>query len=149
MIFYGRKAKSDKNDILFSEIVRMPGKCVRCGKTSSLTCAHIMKRRYYSTRFEFRNAICLCLGCHSWFDTHMITDLLFSPKKRVLDAADESYTFLVEKLGYTWDELTILYAKSKQHFTGYAYKKDQIYIGLKELRGEMMETVAVRKSSEY
>jgi len=69
----------------------------------------------------------------------MITDLLFSPKKRVLDAADESYTFLVKKLGYAWDELTILYAKSKQHFTGYAYKKDQIYIGLKELRGEMME----------
>ena len=138
MIFYGRKAKSDKNDILFSEIVRMGGRCVRCGKSSSLTCAHIMKRRHYATRFDLKNAICLCLSCHSWFDTHMITDLLFNPKKRVLDEKDESYTFLVKKCGYTWNDLTMLYAKSKTPYSGYPMLKDQINSELKQERAMLL-----------
>jgi len=140
-MFYGRKAKSYPNDKLYSEIIRMPGYCFRCGKTSNLTCAHIMKRRHYHTRFLLKpkpNAIPLCTNCHSWFDTHMIMAVLLDPKKRVFNHTEESFTFLVEKCGYSWGELLTLLAKSKETFTNYKGKKDQINIQLKEARAEIL-----------
>ena len=36
-------------------------------------------------------------------------DLIFDPEKRVFTWKDESYTFLVEKCGYTWRDLQKLY----------------------------------------
>lgn len=58
------KRKADK---LFSEKVRSLGYCLWCNRRPpvvQLQCAHIMSRRFLSTRWDFNNAMCLCAGCH-------------------------------------------------------------------------------------
>ena len=58
-----------KLDKMFSEIVRKGGECERCGKTdkTKLQCAHIYSRRHKNIRWDFKNALCLCAGCHMFF----------------------------------------------------------------------------------
>lgn len=59
-----------------------------------------------------RNAIPLCADCHhGWFDKRKMMDLIWNPLLRVFTAEQESFTFLVEKCGYTWGGLEILYRK--------------------------------------
>lgn len=55
-------------DQLFSIAVRALGYCERCGVTDYplLQCAHIISRRYLTTRWNRDNAMCLCRGCHLW-----------------------------------------------------------------------------------
>lgn len=67
----GKKTK-DKElaDELFAKLVRSAGKCRKCGKTYNLQCAHVISRGYMGTRYDFKNAICLCSGCHVWFTHH-------------------------------------------------------------------------------
>lgn len=54
---------------MFSKLVRAKGFCHRCLKTEGLQCAHVFSRRYLTVRWDFRNAFCLCQGCHVFF-TH-------------------------------------------------------------------------------
>jgi 5-methylcytosine-specific restriction endonuclease McrA len=57
-----KKAKADK---LFSLFVRdRDGKCVFCGTTVRLQCAHIFSRRNMRLRHDPQNAITLCFKCH-------------------------------------------------------------------------------------
>ena len=58
------KAEADRRFSLF--IRQRDGKCLRCGKTEGLQCAHICSRRYLSVRWFEWNARALCLGCHKW-----------------------------------------------------------------------------------
>lgn len=126
--------KIDINDKLFSQYKRQNQTlCQRCMKKLSLQCCHIFSRKYYSTRFYPDNAIVLCYSCHKWFDTHKITALLFDESKRVLDKEDESFTFLVNYCGYTWEKLEFLYKKSQEPFRGYRVKKKDITDKLKKM----------------
>lgn len=65
-----RKSKSKiayrkRADHLFSEYIRKrDGKCLRCGKTDTLQCAHIIGRRNHHLRYDPQNAITLCYACH-------------------------------------------------------------------------------------
>ena len=68
----GRKKSGPlvKCDTLFGQIVRSTGVCAgRCeGKPSGvLQCAHGFSRRYRATRWDERNAWCLCQGCHLYW----------------------------------------------------------------------------------
>ena len=67
----GKRYKSvDAADALFSKIVRArSGACVNCGSVERLQCAHGFSRRYRNARWDYRNAFCLCAGCHMFF-TH-------------------------------------------------------------------------------
>ena len=56
-----------KSDVLFSQHVRLVGKCEKCGTSQTLQCAHWISRRYAWTRTDPRNAFCLCAGCHRYF----------------------------------------------------------------------------------
>lgn len=52
-------------DKLFSELVRMNGRCLICGtRDGRLECAHGFSRRYLAIRWDRRNAFCLCARCH-------------------------------------------------------------------------------------
>lgn len=51
-------------DQLVSQIVRLKGKCERCGKTEGLQCAHVISRSNHTLRFDLMNVLCLCSGCH-------------------------------------------------------------------------------------
>lgn len=65
-----RSIAKRKADDIFSQIVRSHGYCEKCGKGSDVAqmqCAHIVSRRFSNTRTDFRNAFCLCAGCHRYF----------------------------------------------------------------------------------
>ena len=51
-------------DALCGALVRSRGACERCGKTTGLQWAHIVKRNYAHTRTDETNAWCLCGTCH-------------------------------------------------------------------------------------
>jgi len=44
-------------------------RCVRCGDSFGLQCAHKVSRRYLATRWSPANAVALCVKCHMW-QTH-------------------------------------------------------------------------------
>lgn len=68
-----RSTQRNKCDRLFSLLVRARDKvCCKCGTSQHLQCAHIFSRGYMNTRWDFRNAIALCSGCHKWFTHHPI-----------------------------------------------------------------------------
>ncbi len=67
-----RSSQRAAADCAFSLYIRKrDGMCRACGYEvpSELQCAHIWSRRYYATRFDERNAVALCRGCHIMF-TH-------------------------------------------------------------------------------
>ncbi len=58
----------DKATKLHSQIVRARGRCENCGVSNdTLQCAHIVSRRYATTRTDLDNAFCLCARCHMFF----------------------------------------------------------------------------------
>lgn len=62
-----QKGDKAKADVLFSKIIRSTGRCLRCGSTENLQCAHIISRKYSATRTDLRNAYCLCAKDHFYF----------------------------------------------------------------------------------
>ncbi len=76
----GLKAKATK---LHSQVVRLRGRCERCGSVSNLQCAHLIGRRYNATRTDERNAWCLCATCHF----------------RLTDHPDEHMAFVADTIG--------------------------------------------------
>lgn len=69
---YRRKGSASyykkKADDLVAMIVKVKGKCDKCGRGSGvqLQCAHIVGRNNHSLRFDLKNVLCLCAGCHRW-----------------------------------------------------------------------------------
>ena len=57
------KAKADK---LWSEIIRSIGFCEICGKNQNLNAHHVVGRINYALRWDLKNGICLCAGCHTF-----------------------------------------------------------------------------------
>lgn len=62
-----KKNYRDQADELFSKAIRGIGYCEECGSLENLQCAHVVSRSYGSIRTDFRNAVCLCRGCHMFF----------------------------------------------------------------------------------
>lgn len=68
------QAIQKKADTLFSKIVRArDGACRRCGKQETLQCHHLISRTYRKVRFDERNGVAVCVGCHL-FLTHRPLD---------------------------------------------------------------------------
>lgn len=61
-----RKTLTNKLDAICSLIIRAKGYCSWCKKAdySKLQCAHIYSRTYKSVRWDLKNMVCLCAGCH-------------------------------------------------------------------------------------
>jgi hypothetical protein len=57
----------DKADELFRNAIKTNKKCLNCGTTRNPTCAHIIPRGFNLTRCDTRNAITLCVDCHTHF----------------------------------------------------------------------------------
>jgi len=62
-----RKTIKRNLDKLFSAKIRSKGYCEKCGKTTTLQCAHIYSRSYLRLRWVAENAFCSCSGCHFWW----------------------------------------------------------------------------------
>lgn len=64
-----KRANTTKQcDTLFGKFVRSRGRCEIEGCTSAdLQCAHGFSRRYRATRWDDRNAFCLCRGHHLYY----------------------------------------------------------------------------------
>lgn len=61
-----RSTLRNKADRLFSQLIRAPGFCARCGAADGLQCSHFISRRYANVRWNPLNAECLCLRCHKF-----------------------------------------------------------------------------------
>jgi 5-methylcytosine-specific restriction endonuclease McrA len=60
-----KKQLNKKADALFSKKVCKKGICEMCGqKKFRLQCAHVVTRTLLSLRWDFKNALALCAGCH-------------------------------------------------------------------------------------
>lgn len=60
----------DKADTLMSLAVRRIGYCERCGALDRLQHHHVVEKgRSNFLRYDFKNALCLCSGCHKWWHT--------------------------------------------------------------------------------
>lgn len=61
-----KSSMTNKLDKLCSLIVRSHGQCVWCLMTDyeKLQCAHIFSRTYRNTRWDLKNLLPLCQGCH-------------------------------------------------------------------------------------
>lgn len=59
-----------KLDAEVSRITRLQGYCVSCWNKdySKLQCCHIFSRTYRNTRWDLKNLLCMCAGCH--FEAH-------------------------------------------------------------------------------
>ena len=53
-----------KLDKAWSLVIRSKGKCEVCGSDSHLNPHHIEGRRNLRLRWDLRNGVCLCSGCH-------------------------------------------------------------------------------------
>lgn len=64
------KTLRNKADRLWSMMIRQrDGHCRRCSRTAPeviLQAAHVISRRYKAIRWDERNGIALCIGCHHW-----------------------------------------------------------------------------------
>lgn len=59
------KSSKKKADDIFSLIVRArDGKCLRCGTTKNLQCAHVINRDHLAHRWDKKSCLTLCYGCH-------------------------------------------------------------------------------------
>ena len=63
---YGKGAKG-RATRLHALITRDFGKCMNCGNSHALQCAHIISRKYGNTRTDLENAFCLCASYHMRF----------------------------------------------------------------------------------
>lgn len=61
-----RKRVIKRLDVLFSKYIRKrDGRCLHCGRSdSTLQCSHIAGRKSLAGRWNEKNAITLCTGCH-------------------------------------------------------------------------------------
>lgn len=58
-------------DTLFSKLIRAKNFCEKClTKKNTFHCAHIVTRKYLTTRWRRENALCLCAKCHRYFHDH-------------------------------------------------------------------------------
>lgn len=93
---FGFRIKISKADRLFSLCVRHLAKwtCQRCHRkydppTQSLQCSHFHSRGNKSVRFDFENAVALCVLCHQRFTANPLEHTDFFLKrlgKRRFDA---------------------------------------------------------------
>jgi len=55
-----------KLDKKWGEIVRSRGRCEVCGQAGRLNAHHIIGRRNHALRWDIKNGVCLCSGCHTF-----------------------------------------------------------------------------------
>jgi len=137
MIQSFRRIKIDKNDTLYSQIIRFgETRCFRCHCVKSLQCAHIVGRGSKSTRFllkPVRNAIPLCSDCHSWFDQSKDNTPVFNEESRPYFKKDKNaYVFLVSECGYSWRDIQYLVVTGNKPGKYGSFDKPVIFFQLKE-----------------
>lgn len=65
-----RSRQKKKLKTLFSKVVRLVGKCQRCGNAryDLLECSHVRSKGAHPfLEFDLDNALCLCKDCHRFF----------------------------------------------------------------------------------
>lgn len=94
-------------DRLFSEIVRSIGLCEQCGRKPpavQLQCAHIISRRYSSTRTSIRNAFCLCAADHRYFTDHPLEFAKFVQRSWASEFYNDEYVKSQNTAKVDWSE---------------------------------------------
>jgi len=59
-----KKTLANKLDKAWSKVILYKGKCEVCGKSENLNPHHYISRSNRRLRWDIRNGICCCVGCH-------------------------------------------------------------------------------------
>ena len=120
-----KKKKSEKEKLvdkcfdLWGLIIRSKGYCEKCGKSGPLNAHHFISRVNKNLRFDLRNGVCTCVGCH-----------MYGPESAHLGSAyfDEWFrNYRPEDYAYLMDP------KWRISKTWYIEDYQEIYIKLKEV----------------
>lgn len=107
-----------KLDKAWSLVILSRGKCEVCGSQQSLNPHHIEGRRNLRLRWEPRNGVCLCSGCHvfriqsahqspEWFH-YWLEDKRWEDLSFVLANREEIKKWTIEDMQEQLDKLTSL-----------------------------------------
>lgn len=99
-----------KADRLFAQAIKQRDRfCQVCGGGERLQAAHLVSRRYHSTRWCMDNAVALCAGCHwrytndplawdRWCVERLGVDTFEALKTRALSPARPDYEVILGEL---------------------------------------------------
>lgn len=132
-IFRKRSTKNKPIDDLWSKLVkyRAGHVCEKCGKAKGLQSHHIFGRRRLSVRWDKRNGICLCPGCHT-----------LSSKFSAHQTPTEFTFWIIEKRGQEWYDQLL-----KKANTPYKVDKEGIKIYLKKEIKSYEDYISERKNT--
>lgn len=109
-------------DAFWSKSIRQKGYCELCGKRPPevvLHAHHIFSRRHFSTRWDVRNGVCLCTGCHlykahkdiqefaDWVLVHFGLDYIEELRKKAHKEANFSKDDKIEMMEELKKDLTL------------------------------------------
>jgi len=94
------KIRVEPLDKVFSEYIRLRDKvCQRCFTPgNNIATAHFHGRSSKSVRWDEDNACALCLGCHSYLDSHPVEKVEFFRQR----LGDEKFIHLDSRRRNTW-----------------------------------------------
>jgi hypothetical protein len=110
-----KKTLRNKLDNAWSRAILSKGSCEVCGETQYLNPHHIEGRRNLRLRWDLRNGVCLCSGCHTfrkdsahqapewfhfWLEEHRWEDLQY-----VLCHRDEIKKWALDEMSEHLDKL--------------------------------------------
>ena len=111
-----RKKLIGKCDAVFSKLIRgIWGKCARCFKQPpdiTLQCSHLFSRRHMAIRWDERNAVAKCGGCHIWWGSNPLEaqNWLIGSGTRTKEEMDALWLVGRETKQWTTEELKSLHA---------------------------------------
>ena len=91
-------------------LIKCKHRCYLCGVygDENLECHHIIKRRYKSTRWYWKNGTSLCHACHSAVETKSAVRRELENNWQYMDELDEmnmtDYKTMLSEKGYTHNE---------------------------------------------
>lgn len=123
-----KKGKSNRQkltaqlDELVSKIVRKRMCCQRCGSREMLQAHHIIPRsRSLLLRWDLRNLLCLCKGCHYWYHNVSTTYDTQELRERCLTRDEDKFLcdFQHTSVKFSVSELEDRLEKLKQSAQGF------------------------------
>jgi hypothetical protein len=123
-----KKTLKNKADKLFSLLIRKRGTCEMCGQDKKdLQCAHVITRSTIHLRYDTRNSLCLCSGCHlrwhhsplwaiTWYKSVYPENAKYLLKQKNVIERNFDYQEVIDKLKKTIHEVELNEEADKGEF---------------------------------
>ena len=105
-----RSTLINKADDLWRDIVKLDGRCERCGaRGGKFEAHHIMGRSRQSLKWDLRNGVCLCFRCHYTDGMHSENAIKVEEfLEWIKSYRSEDWIYLKEKLKQSAETITTI-----------------------------------------